>query len=232
MFRRKPKLHKTPEGKVVRILADFGIDLVLDVGANVGQTGEKLRTAGYTGKIISFEPVPAAHEQLSKTAASDPNWQVAPRTAVGAESGTVDINVSQSTDMSSILAPNGALLETLPKTRVTETVSTPIARLDALWEEYYSQGSRVFLKVDTQGFERQVLEGASGCLEKIVGVQLELSLLPLYEGEETYLTYLQDLHLWGFEPFMMWENYFSQKHGRQMQMDVVFMRPDGIKMTV
>lgn len=226
LFSRKPKMKKTPEGKLARILSDFSVDLVLDVGANVGQTHDKLRAAGYKGRIVSFEPVPSAHATLLEKAQRDFDWDIAPRTAIGAEPGEVTINVSQATDMSSILTPGEILLETLPKTEVAEQVLTPVTTLDAVWETYCPPTARIFLKVDTQGFERQVLMGVEANLDRILGIQLELSLLPLYEGEETYLGYLQDLHAWGFEPFMIWENYFSRTHGRQMQMDVVFMRAD------
>lgn len=224
LFSRKPKLRKTPEGKLKRILDDFSINVVLDVGVNVGQTHDKLRDAGFMGRIVSFEPVPSAHEELVKKAINDPDWIIAPRTAIGETPGDVAINVSQSTDMSSILKPKEMLIETLPKTKVSEQVMTPVTTLDNEWETYCSPSDRVFLKVDTQGFERQVLNGAKDSLKKIHGLQLELSLLPLYENEETYLSYLSDLHSWGFEPFMIWENYFSRTHGRQMQMDVVFMQ--------
>jgi FkbM family methyltransferase len=226
LFSRQSKMKKTPEGKVARILDDFGINLVLDVGANIGQTRDKLRNAGYRGRIVSFEPVPSAHAALMEKAQRDEHWDIAPRTAIGATVGEVQINVSQATDLSSILEPKDTLLQTLPKTQIVEKVATPITTIDAEWATYCAPEDRVFLKVDTQGFERQVLEGAKDSQKNIMGVQLELSLLPLYEGEETYLTYLQDLHAMGLEPFMIWENYFSRLHGRQMQVDVVFMRVD------
>ena len=223
-FSRKPKMKKTPEGKRARILNDFSINLVLDVGANVGQTHDNLRNAGYKGRVVSFEPVPSAYAELIKSAEQDPEWDIAPRTAVGGEIGEAKINVSQSTDLSSILTPASTLLEALPKTEVVEQVTTPVTTIDEVWDTYCPPSAKVFLKVDTQGFERQVLNGAKASLDKITGIQLELSLLPLYEDEETYLSYLNDLHSWGFSPFMVWENYFSRLHGRQMQVDVVFMR--------
>jgi FkbM family methyltransferase len=226
LFSRRPKMHKSPDGKLARILDDFSIDTVLDVGANIGQTHDKLRKSGFRGHIVSFEPVPSAHDTLMRKAGGDSDWDVAPRTAIGAAPGEADINVSEATDMSSILNANPALLETLPKTQITEVVKTPVTTLDAEWSTYCKPEARVFLKVDTQGYERQVLNGASGSLKKLVGIQLELSLVPLYEGEETYLHYLSDLHDWGFEPFMIWENYFSRLHGRQMQIDVVFMKTE------
>ena len=206
-------MKKSPEGKVARILDDFGINLVLDVGANIGQTGDKLRNAGYCGRIVSFEPVPSAHAALTEEAQRDERWDVAPRTAIGAAVGEAQINVSQSKDLSSILEPKETLLQTLPKTEMVEKVATPVTTIEAAWTTYCASDDRVFLKVDTQGFERQVLEGAKVSQKNILGVQLELSLLPLYEGEETYLTFLQDLHAMGLEPFMVWENYFLASMG-------------------
>ena len=226
LFSRKPKMRKTPEGKLVRILNDFAVGLVLDVGANVGQTHDKLRIAGYKGRIVSFEPVPSAYAELVARAKQDNYWDIAPRTAIGSEQGEVNINVSQATDMSSILKPGADLLNTLPKTKVVEQVVTPVTTLDAVWETYCPPSARVFLKVDTQGFERQVLDGARASLCKVIGIQLELSLFPLYEGEETYLSYLNDLHAWGFEPQRIWENYFFRSLGRQLQIDVAFMRTE------
>jgi len=128
--------------------------------------------------------------------------------------------------MSSILEPKEVLLQTLPGTEIQERVLTPVSTIDAEWDAHCSQTDRVFLKVDTQGFERQVLNGAQDHLGEILGIQLELSLLPLYEGEELYLSYLNDLEAWGLEPFMIWETYFSRMHGRQLQIDVVYMRSE------
>lgn len=224
LFDSKRKYKKTPEGKLVSILNDFSIDIVLDVGANVGQTGERLRRVGYEGEIVSFEPGPEAHGMLTAAASNDPAWTIAPRTAIGETEGEIMLNVSEETSMSSALDANPALLEALPRTANQETVSTPVQRLDSLWDMYVGPDKRAFLKVDTQGFERQVLNGAPQSLKKLCGVQLELSLFELYQGEETYLGFLKDLHHWGFEPYMMWETYFSRKLKRQLQIDVVFMR--------
>ncbi|MBT3557575.1 MAG: FkbM family methyltransferase [Rhodospirillales bacterium] len=223
---RTPKLRHTPDGRINRILDDFSVDLFLDVGANLGQTRDRLRKAGYKRRIISFEPLPSAHAELTKMAQRDNEWDIAPRTAIGGELGETAINVCEATDMSSLMLPHKDLIEAIPRARIIEQATTPITTIDAVWETYCTSSANVFLKIDTQGFERNVLDGAQGNLEKIVGIQLELSLITLYEGEETYISFLNDLHAWGFEPFMVWQNYFSQHHGRQLQIDVVFMRVD------
>jgi FkbM family methyltransferase len=223
---RTPKLRHTPDGRLDRILKDFSVDLFLDVGANLGQTRDRLRKAGYKRRIISFEPLPSAHAELTKMAKRDHEWDIAPRTAMGAAPGEAVINVCEASDMSSILPPNTDFIEAVPRANIIEQTTTPVTTIDAVWETYCTTSAHVFLKVDTQGFERNVLDGARENLKNLVGIQLELSLISLYESEETYLGFLNDLHAWGFEPFMIWQNYFSQHHGRQLQIDVVFMRAD------
>ena len=44
-----------------------------------------------------------------------------------------------------------------------------------------------YLKIDTQGYEWKVLEGATEVLNYLCGIQLEVSLLPLYEGQPEFL---------------------------------------------
>lgn len=225
LIRRKRKRHKTRDGKIAIVLDRAGVDLVLDVGANVGQTGESLRRAGYAGRIVSFEPVPAAYDALLAKSRGDALWEVAPRMALGDADGEVTINVSEASDMSSALPASAALLASLPRTRVQETATAPMFRLDSVYHRFCPEDATVFLKIDTQGFERRVLDGAAETLARIRGLQVELSLLPLYQGEETYLGLLADFHRWGFEPHMIVETNFSRALGRQLQIDAVFVRP-------
>ncbi|MDA0662396.1 MAG: FkbM family methyltransferase [Proteobacteria bacterium] len=224
-FSRK-RTDKTTPGKIVSILQDRQVDLVVDVGANVGQTGQSLRQAGYDGHILSFEPVPSAHAMLTAAAAADNRWRVAERMAIGDADGDIDINVSDSTDMSSALDASDDLLRTLPKTQSTERVTVPMRRLDSVLPDWIGDARRIFLKIDTQGFERNVLNGATETLQRITGLQMELSLFPLYRGEETYLSFLNDLHAMGMTPLMLVETNFSRTLKRQLQIDVVFAWPE------
>ncbi len=223
-FSRK-RTDKTTSGKIVSILQDRQVDLVVDVGANVGQTGQSLRQAGYSGRILSFEPVPSAHAYLTAAAASDDQWTIADRMAIGDSDGDIEINVSDSTDMSSALDASDDLLRTLPKTQSTERVTVPLRRLDTVLPESIGDARNIFLKIDTQGFERNVLNGATETLQRITGLQMELSLFPLYQGEETYLSFLNDLHAMGMTPLMLVETNFSRTLKRQLQIDVVFAWP-------
>jgi FkbM family methyltransferase len=219
--RRKAKGH---DAQLVAVLEHFRIRCVLDVGANVGQYGALLREWGYLGRIVSFEPQASIHAALQQRAAADPAWQVAPRMALGARDGEIELEVSAESDMSSIL-PQGALLRRLsPSSAVVRKETVPLRRLDAVAGAYVAPDERAFLKIDTQGYEAEVLAGAAGLLERLAGIQLEMALVPLYEGERPFRAILDELAALGFEPWLFLPGYFERKLARQLQLDGVFMR--------
>ncbi len=220
-LRRRPK--EKPE-KFAAVLKDHRIDLVLDVGANVGQTGQLLREIGYRGRIVSFEPLPSAHAQLEERARDDAKWTVAPRTAIGDEPGSAVIHESEASDVSSLMDANADMYKAFHKTNIVRDVETPVTTLDRVYDTYASAKDRVYLKIDTQGFEKKVLLGAEETLAKITGLQVELSLLPLYDGEPSYLEVLTMIHGVGFSPYMMTETNFSVDLRRQLQIDAIFFR--------
>jgi FkbM family methyltransferase len=209
---------------LVRILEHHGIDAVLDVGANVGQYATRLRQGGWGGRIVSFEPLPDAHAALEKVAAPDALWEIAPRMALGAGAGTVSLNVSAESDMSSALPFVPEMADLLDSAAYTGTVTAPLARLDEVFGEYAGNTGRVLLKIDTQGTEAAVLEGASGVLDRIYGIQLELSIVPVYQGERTYLDMIAALGELGFQPALFIPGYFNQRSARLISMDGVFIR--------
>jgi FkbM family methyltransferase len=154
------------------------VDVVLDVGANLGWFGQALRERGYRGKIVSFEPIGAVFRELKALAERDGNWQ-AHRLALGATAGRALINVSRKSDYSSILDQSQAAQRLEPTAVVARQEEITVARLDDLFAPFRDRS--VFLKIDTQGYERPVLEGAREALTQIVGVQLELPLVHLYK---------------------------------------------------
>jgi FkbM family methyltransferase len=216
---------KSPPAQLVALLGHFRIACVLDVGANVGQYGSMLREWGYSGRIVSFEPQAAAHGALERRAAADPDWQVAPPMALGARAGQVELAVSAESDMSSVL-PQGALLRQVsPSSAVVAKETVPLCRLDEVAGPYLRPDERAFLKIDVQGYEAEVLAGAQALLDHLTGIQLEMSLVPLYEGERGFRDLLDDLGALGFEPWLFLPGYFERKLARQLQIDGVFMRP-------
>jgi FkbM family methyltransferase len=181
----------------IDFLRSRNIDLVIDVGANVGQYAESLRKDAYAGWIVSFEPTAAAYEDLAALAKKDGQWK-AINMALGDNEGVTKINVSQSSVFSSILPQLPAATAFSSEAQVVRSESVRVARLDDLSAEL-PQSKAAFLKIDTQGYERQVLSGATECLSRVLGVQMELPIMHLYEGTWKFheaVAYMSDL---GFE---------------------------------
>ncbi len=220
------KKKKNPSAQLAAVLEHHRIDTVLDVGANVGQYGQRLRDWGYRGRIVSFEPLPSAHQELTARAESDQLWDVAPRMAIGDVDGEIDIQVSAETDMSSILPQNELLQKVSPTSAIQSTERVPIHRLDGIAKGYVNAEGRAFLKIDTQGFEPQVLDGSEALLPQLVGIQLEMSLLPLYQGERDYRAMIQRLAAAGFTLHLVLPGYFERKLARMVEIDGVFIREE------
>lgn len=220
-LRRKARPH---EAQLAAVLERFAITCVLDVGANVGQYAAMLRSQGYGGRIVSFEPLQAAHATLVQRAAADAGWQVAPRMAIGDRDGETLIEVSAESDMSSILPQSPVLRQISPSSTILRREPVAMARLERAVQAYLEPADRTFLKIDTQGYEPQVLSGAGSLLEQLWGVQLEMSLVACYEGEVGFRAMIDHMALAGFEPYLFIPGYFERKLGRQLQLDGVFMR--------
>ena len=214
-----------PLGPVLRLIHREGIGVVFDVGANAGQFAEDLRHMGYRGRIVSFEPVAEAYQELLKTAAGDPAWTVAPRMALGAEEGEVAVQVAFYSGLSSVLPPSPWHIQAYPVSATIATEAVPCRRLDAVAGEYLGSGDRALLKIDVQGFEKQVLEGAGSLLEKLSAVYLEVSVEPLYRGQalsREVLDYLEQrgLEVWHITPGCC----LHPLTGRTLQYDVLLAR--------
>ena len=164
---------------LVAFLMSRNVDLVLDVGANMGQFGIDLRRYGYTGEILSFEPVAEMFTTLSSKVVADGKWS-ARELALGAQYGWTEINVTENTCFSSLLPQTVAAQMFDDQTRIVRREKVQVRPLDAFFDEFRDRN--VFLKIDTQGFEHQVLEGAPRTLSILKGIQLEVPIVQLYEN--------------------------------------------------
>jgi FkbM family methyltransferase len=210
--------------QVALSLKRFAIDVVLDVGANQGQFARDLRDAGYQGRIVSFEPLPDAHAALSAHAQGDSKWTVHPPTAVGDFDGTIAINVAGNSVSSSVLPMLDAHAQAARNSAYVSSLQVPIARLDSLSASYVGQGDRVFLKIDTQGFEKQVLDGAPRTLRQACGVHCEMSIVELYAGQHLWKDMLARLEGNGFGLWSIQEGFTDERDGRSLQFDATLFR--------
>jgi FkbM family methyltransferase len=215
---------QVPALRLAGLLGRLGVDLVVDVGANDGGFVRDLRAAGHAGAVLSFEPLAAAHQQLTRVASGDAAWQVAPRCALGAEAGLATLHVAANSVSSSLLAMLPAHLQAAPDSAEIGSEAVPVRRLDDVRMPGLDAARRLFIKIDTQGFELPVLEGAGRTLERCVALQLELSLRPLYQGQALWQELLQWLGERGFEVWDLVSGFRDPADGRLLQFDGVLVR--------
>jgi FkbM family methyltransferase len=184
-----------------RLLSAYHVDCVFDVGANAGQYADMLRRrAKYRGTIVSFEPVPEMVRRLRAKASDDPQWHCE-ELALDLEEGVQTLQVAAEPEFSSLLKPinpEGMFSEEI---RTVQSLAVQTSTVARQFDTYQSKlGFRSpFLKVDTQGNDRRVIEGAGDRISEFVGLQSELSVEKIYEGSVGYmetLAYLADI---GFE---------------------------------
>lgn len=199
------------------------IDNVLDVGANNGGFAKMLLAAGFKGRIISFEPLPSAHESLLVAAEKNDNWSVASRMALSDEDGTALFNITQGDASSSLLTPTTDFVADTPHVDVVEVIEVPTRRLDHL-EEIDFEPARTLLKLDVQGAEAKVLGGATRALETMAGILSEMSLMPLYVGQPDWIAIDRMICEHGFEIWDIWPGYRSPTTRRLAQIDGLYFR--------
>ena len=207
----------------VKLLRSEGIELVLDVGANAGQYSQRLRAAGYTGRIVSFEPLSEAFAALEQASAADPRWE-ARRLALSDADGDAEIHVAANSWSSSLLAMGEQHLASAPESAYVGSQQIATARLDSIWDEVVGEAERPFLKLDVQGFEMHVLRGADAHLDRVAGVQAELELVHLYEGDSLWRDVIDHLEARGFELAGLEPGFEDPDSGRMLQADGIFVR--------
>lgn len=217
-------LDHTEGGILRRLLEATRPAAVLDVGANIGQYARQLRAVGYRGTIVSFEAVEAIHARLVLAAQEDPAWIVAPCLALGSAPARSSIKVSANTVSSSLLTVLPASVEVAPLSNQIDVQLVEIARLDDVLPRVLPSGGDLFLKIDTQGYENEVLLGARGTLARTTALQLELSLTPLYAGAPVMWEMIRNIEERGFELFNLVPGFRDPATGRLLQADGFFVR--------
>jgi FkbM family methyltransferase len=219
----------TLDAHLLRLLTALQINCVVDVGAHRGEYGLQLRALGYRGRIVSFEPVAANYAVLAQCCARDSHWQ-AHQLALGAEEGSKEINVFDGSTFNSFLTPSGyGHASFASKLRLERTETVTVKRLDSGFDRCVAglAEPRVLLKMDTQGYDLIVLEGAGSRLGSILAVQTELSVQPLYQGISTdFTTALHAFRERGFDLSGLYPvNWDPRDQLRLVEMDCLLCRP-------
>ncbi len=195
--------HPTIESHLQYLFEKLNINVVLDVGANRGQFGCLLREIGFEGDIISFEPLKEAFQELTQCSSEDKKWHIYNH-ALGSVSETTEINFTSSSVFASFLNPNEYAKEVrTDQVQVEQKETVEVKKLDEIFEEVISHCAgtdhRVYLKMDTQGFDQEVFKGAAETISRISALQSEIAILPLYEGMPDYIEAMTAFRNKGFE---------------------------------
>jgi FkbM family methyltransferase len=189
------------------LFAALEIDTVLDVGANKGQYYEFLREkVGFTGQIHSFEPIPELGAKLVARSASDPKWQVN-QCALGIQSGKAQFHISDKPGWSSLRELRRGQSRPSDELQITRTVEVEVRSLDDVVAKL--KVNNLYLKLDTQGSDLDVLRGGEATLKIVKGLQTELGCIPCYAGAalpSQVLAFLEERGFWMTAVHSLWQD--------------------------
>ncbi len=208
---------------ISKTLSCHGCDLLIDVGANEGQYAKTIITNGYNGDIISFEPLFMAHRKLENTARRYNNWSVESPIAIGSVKSDTIINVSSNSVSSSLLEMEKAHTDAEKKSKYVDTQHTTVVPLD-FYTEKFAGYKNLYVKIDTQGYEMEVLTGLRGLLTRISFIQLEVSFVELYTGQFLH----QSIEDWmdenGFKLWSVDRGFTDHCSGQTYQADIIYKK--------
>lgn len=209
---------------VNQMICKRGTTLFLDIGANEGQSVLKLRTAGYRGQVVSFEPQAEPFQQLQKRAALDDAWECH-HLALGETSGEIEMNISAHSQSSSILPIGQRHVELMPFTSEVGKSFVSIKRLDDWMAEHKpSHSGNLFLKIDVQGYESPLLRGSPETLSIADGVYIELNFADLFDGQSKYYDVMKLLEESGLRLFGLFDLHLDPETNGYLWGDGLFLR--------
>ena len=206
----------------IKIMENFNIDALLDIGANIGQYAINMRELGYSKKIISFEPLTNAFKDLNTNSLKDDNW-LANNYAIGNEDAKSVINIAGNSLSSSILNMLPSHIESEQMSKYIAQEEIEVKKLDSVFNSFCKKDEKVMVKIDTQGFEKNVIDGATKSLMNIKIIQLEMSIVPLYENEMLFIEMINYLDNKGFQLFSLENGFSDPTTGRLLQVDGIFV---------
>jgi FkbM family methyltransferase len=200
------------------------IRTVIDVGGFIGSFAYAARTILPEAQIYSFEPLEDNYFCLVKNLSPLGHFQ-AFRTALGDRSGTIEFNRSDFAASSSILEMGELHRKAFPQTAHQVKVTVPLARLDDYLDRMELK-ERTLLKVDVQGYEMFVLNGAARLLPHVDYLLTEVSYQPLYDGQPLFGDIYTFLSTQAFQFAGNFDSMFSPLDGSILQSDALFIRKE------
>lgn len=208
-----------------KFLLSKQIDLVLDVGANKGIYAQKIRESNFTGRIISFEPLPAPFNELKNKVSKDDLWSCE-NFALGNFDGETSMNVSGHETSSSLLSMTQTHVNAMPSSATVGKERVQVTRLDSVYTKFFNPDDRIYLKIDVQGYEREVLKGAKKTLKQVHVVEIELSMVPMYEGAPVMTEMFTLLEGMGYTLVSIVPVFSDLQTGHMLQADGIFVKSE------
>ena len=208
--------------QLVKSFEKFEIDLIFDIGANVGQFANDIFNYGYKNKIVSFEPLTIAHKILIKNAKSNSNWSIYERCAIGESDGEIFINISENSVSSSILEMTNNHLDAAVNSKFIGKEKVNIYKIDTIINQF--KFNNIFIKIDAQGFEKNIINGSLNSANKIKGFLCETSLIELYKGQSLWKEMIAKFDELGFKLWGIQPGYSDPRTGQTLQVDIIFYK--------
>jgi FkbM family methyltransferase len=225
IFRRLGFEIRRGENQFIALLRLFNVDLVVDVGANVGGFATSLRQRGYAGRIVSFEPIADLYADLARRAKHDANWDTK-NLALGDIDGDAFINRAQFSELSSLLEQSETARRVLTDsyTKILKREAITVCRLDSIFDDIRGDAEVVLLKIDTQGFEKKVLDGGTKSMPAITGAFIEVSYDPIYEGAPKIDAIVAHMESLGFRLVQLEPRWLHPHPPRIVEADGTFFK--------
>jgi FkbM family methyltransferase len=221
VVRFTPQHHSLARRKA--LFDTYGISLVIDVGAHTGLYVKELRRLGYSGRVISYEPLSASYLTLQKKAQRDPFWDTY-NCALGEATGQAKINISRNSYSSSLLEMMPSHVGAAPGSEYAGQELVDIVTLDSVFDSVRKPSDHTYLKIDTQGYEDRVLNGAEKALYDIDTIQLEMSIVPLYDAALLFDEMNRRLSQLGYRLVGIETGFTDDTTGELLQFDGIYHR--------
>jgi len=206
--------------RLVNHIKRLGISQILDVGANVGQFYFELKSAGYSGNVTSFEPLPDAHEILVSISKNRSDWNIYDRVAIGSSVSSIMINVANNSASSSIRSQTELMKQNATFAKEIQEIEVNMTTLDNATK--HMTYLNYALKIDTQGYELEVLKGATETLKQVRLISIELPLAELYKGQAKYHHIDEYLRLSGFRLIDLYPGFKNFDTGEVFEYDAIY----------
>jgi len=207
----------------IALLRTLDVSFVIDIGANRGQFCLAALQAFPDARVVCFEPLESAYRVLSKVLYCRDGVTLH-NLAIGNVEAQMVMQISEKEDSSSLLEISDLQNEIFPGTARSDSTTVVVSRLSKYLADN-SLAQDVFIKIDVQGYELEVLRGAAEVLDRIQYIYVECSFLELYKNQAVASDIIDYLANYGFSLGGVY-NLCRDKKGVAVQADFLFVNKE------